>query len=128
MAYEYDQIIQAQAARLQAARAQATADLEAARHAEDPERVNQAADDILRLDADMDRLGNIASRFYSQQQARPQESKFGLSNDEIDVARSHPDPHMTNEQKEELYARNRQRYQHMRATGQYRDDQGYVRR
>jgi hypothetical protein len=35
---------------------------------------------------------------------------------------------MTNEQREELYARNKQKYQQARATGAYRDDQGTVRR
>jgi hypothetical protein len=128
MAYSYESIMQAQAQDIEAELAEANAELEAARRVEDPSRVRAASREILRLTAEFRDLGQIANDFYSQQQQQPQGNRFGLSADEIDVAHSHPDPRMTNEQKQELYAHNRARYQHARATGAYRDDQGTVRR
>jgi hypothetical protein len=62
------------------------------------------------------------------QSLRVQQQRSPLSDDERDIAHSHPDPKMSNEAKEALYLHNKQRYQHARATGAYRDDQGTVRR
>ena len=130
MAYSYEEILQAQAGRLQAEQAQASADLEAARLAGDPDGVNIAADRILQIDLQMNALGGRARQFYSAQQSQPQGNKYGLSADEIELARgvASGDRRMSNDERERLYAENKSRYQRMRATGEYRDDQGTVRR
>ncbi len=85
-----------------------------------------AAQQIAGLRASMRELDAMAREHYM---AQPRDvNRFGLNKDEIEVANSHPDSSMTPDQKQELYARNRERYRHMRATGEYRDDQGTVRR
>jgi hypothetical protein len=55
--------------------------------------------------------------------------KFGVSPNELGIAKNWTsDPNMTDAQKVETYLQNRARYQHARATGAYRDDQGRVTR
>lgn len=130
MAYSYEEIMQAQAERLQAEHTQASAELESARLYSDPDGVNAAADRILQIDNSMDALRVRAQRYYSAQQSQPQGNKYGLSPDEIEIARgvASGDRRMSNDERERLYAENKSRYQRMRATGEYRDDQGTVRR
>jgi hypothetical protein len=130
MPYSYDDIMKYQAERLTAQRAAAVADLESARYREDAYAVSDAADTILKLDGDLERLGRIANQHYSQQQAQQPRNRYGLSDAEVEVARgiAGSDPRLTNEQREEIYAREKQKLGYMRRTGQYRDDQGQVSR
>jgi hypothetical protein len=125
MAYEYDAIIRAQYETLAQQRAQAAADLEAARMSEDSYSVMDASNRI--VDADMRRaqVDQIANRFVASQQA-PRGNQFGLSDTEVEIARgiSSGDSSLSNSDRERIYAEGRQKLRHMRATGQYRDDQG----
>ena len=129
MAYEYESIIKAQYETIAQQRAQASADLEAARLAEDSYNVMDSANRI--VDADMRRaqVDQIANQYVASQQ-RPRGNQFGLSDDEVSIARgiSGGDSSLTNTDRERIYAENRNKLRHMRATGEYRDDQGSVRR
>jgi hypothetical protein len=88
-----------------------------------------AAQRILELDAQKNALAVRANQFAAQQRAEPRGNKYGLSHDEIEVARNFTtDPKLSNDDKEKLYAEQRNRYRHARATGAYRDDQGSIRR
>lgn len=127
MAYSYDQILNAQFHNIDAAQAQAASELEAARHAEDPDRVNQAADAILELDLRRNALAQRAQGYAGQQRHQAQEqpgSRFGLTPEQAEIARKslidRPDlPPMSDDQKYETYARNRQKYHSMLADGRY---------
>jgi hypothetical protein len=125
MAYEYEAIIRAQYETIAQQRAQAAADLEAARMSEDSYSTMDASNRI--VDADMRRaqVDQIANRYVASQQ-QPQGNQYGLSDDEISVARgiSGGDSRLSNDDRERLYATNKNKLRHMRATGAYRDDQG----
>jgi hypothetical protein len=73
------------------------------------------------------------SEATSPRQAAPQVNQNGLTEVEAEVARNSFGPvkdargnmvDMTIDQKEKLYRYNRDKYQYMRQSGQYRDDQG----
>ena len=54
---------------------------------------------------------------------------YGLTGQEIAIAKGWTsDPNINDEDRVREYVSQRQRYRHARATGQYRDDQGTVRR
>ncbi|WP_315737962.1 hypothetical protein [Bradyrhizobium sp. SZCCHNR1093] len=128
MSYSYEAIMTAQFERIQQEKAQQAAELEAGRYAEDPDRVNYAANRILELDAQEAALAQRANTFYTQAPAMKQ-NPHGLTDEEVEVARNsftRTDMQMTDEKRLELYARQKARYQEMRRTGQYRDDQGVV--
>jgi hypothetical protein len=129
VAYNYIDIMQNQLERIDTEAAQRAAELEAARIAEDAAGVDWAAREILRLDADRAQLAVRARDFDARQRAQPQRHKYGLSPDEIEVARNFTtDPKLSNDDKEKLYAEQRNRYRQARANGSYRDDQGRVTR
>lgn len=127
MAYSYEQILRSQYEGKAADRQMAVAELEAARVAEDPSATMIAADRILEIDKSVSALNVIANQYVASQRAQPQGNAHGLSNEEVEVAKASHSAGTAEERIEE-YARNKQRYQHMRQTGQYRDDQGSVRR
>jgi hypothetical protein len=128
MAYTYQDIMRAQSERIDAEAASAAADLEAARLSRDEYTVHDAASRILQLDAQRMALAARANQYIAgQQAANPPGNKYRLSQDELDVAHgSFSD--LPKEERERIYFENKQKYQTMRATGQYRDDQGTVRR
>ena len=127
MAYSHDAGIKAKHEKLVQDYALANADYEAARLAEDALAFNEAQDRLLEIENKMHSLGRITSNYVSQQQQQPRGNAYGLSNEEIEVAKaSHSGGTVEDRIKE--YAQNKARYQHMRATGEYRDDQGMVRR
>ena len=129
MAYDYRSIMQAQLQRLDTEGAEQAGELEAARIAEDPDRCNWAAQRILEIDAQRNALAVRANQLDAQQRAQPVRHKYGLSPDEVEVARAATaNPKLTHDDKEKLYAEQRNRYRNARATGAYRDDQGSVRR
>jgi hypothetical protein len=125
MAYNHDDVIRAQAEQLAAARADALGLYEAARIREDADGVMDAANRIIETDARLAALGQIANQFVASQQ-RPQGNKYGLSRDQIEIAEgiASNDRTLSADDRQRIYAQNRNRLQHMRATGQYRDDQG----
>jgi hypothetical protein len=128
MAFHYDEILRSQAENLQAQQQLAAAELEAARIVDDAEGVHAAADRILHLDLMRNALGVRAQNYVNAQITQSQGNRYGLSQDELDVAHGSFGTSMSKDEKERLYAENKARYQHMRATGVYRDDQGSVRR
>ena len=127
MAYTYADNLQAQARRIEEDSAATAADLESCRVREDAQGTMDAASRLLHLDAEYKALNARANTYISQQQMQPQRHPSGLSDAEIEVAKnSHG--HGTVEERIQDYARNREKYRHMRATGQYRDDQGSLKR
>lgn len=127
MAYNYTDIMLAQDERISIEQAQATAELEAARLNEDYPGTLAASQRILELDVQRSALAQRAQQFAASQRAQPQGNKYGLTDEEVEVAKASHGAG-TDEERIAEYARNKQRYQHMRATGEYRDDQGTVRR
>jgi len=123
MAYEYRDIIAAEFQNIDAAAAQALADLEAARHAEDPDRTIAAAGAIRRLHRERADLASLAQNYNGQQAARPQ-SRYGLSPEEQEIAHaSFVDrkdmPPMSLEDRERAYAVQKNKYHAMLANGSY---------
>lgn len=129
MAFEHQAVISAQYEQLSNERAQAVAEYEHGRINEDRYAVMAAADRIVEADARRAALDNIARAFVSQQQ-QPRGNQFGLNQDEVVIAHGigGGDPSLTDQERERVYAYNRDKLRHMRATGAYRDDQGSVRR
>jgi hypothetical protein len=125
MAYEHESIIRAQYQQLAEDRARAVADLESGRISEDQYTTMDAGNRILEADMKVSALNNIANQFVAGQQ-RPQGNQYGLSKDEQDIAHgiASADTSLTNQERERAYAVNRDKLRYMRATGQYRDDQG----
>lgn len=128
MAYSYEQILRSQYERLADEQAQAVAELEAGRVSEDSYRTTSAADRILELDKTRDALDRRAQNFVAGQQ-QPQGNQFGLNRDEIDIANgiASADASLTDTERQRAYATNKHRLRQMRASGQYRDDQGTTR-
>jgi hypothetical protein len=132
VAYSYESILTAQFQTIDAEQAQAAADLESARHAEDPDRVNMAANQILQLDMQRAALAQRAQGYSAGQQSAQPRSRFGLSPEESEIARMLPNQHkdypkepfLSDDQKEEIYARQRAKLRAMRANGSYRDQTG----
>ena len=127
MAYEYKAIIESQYEQQAATRAQAMADLEAARLNEDAYGTMDAANRIVDVDQKRAALDRIAHQYTASQQAQPQGNRWNLSTEEMEIAKgSHSGG--TVEERIEEYARNKQRYRQARADGSFRDDQGRVTR
>jgi hypothetical protein len=127
MPYDYSSIMQASAQRLDAQQAEMVAELEAGRMAEDADRTMYAATRLLEIDAQRVALAERANQYIARQQAQPKGNAYGLSDQELAIAKNSHSGGTVDERLRE-YASNKQRLQHMRATGQYRDDQGTVRR
>jgi hypothetical protein len=125
MAYEHKSVIQAQYERLNADRAEALARYESGRISEDEWTTMDAANAILDLDQKRAALDRIAQTFVASQQ-QPAGNKFGLNDDEVTIANgtASADKTISNEERQRAYAFHKDRLRHMRATGQYRDDQG----
>jgi hypothetical protein len=136
MAFKYEDLIIDQSQQLQAERAEAMAELEAGRQTEDIVRCREAEKRILQIDNDHERLERYANQFVMRQQAQQPANQFGLSQAEIEVAHNSFGPikrnghyvDLSKDEKERLYAEQRNKYHYMRQTGQYRDDQGTIRR
>jgi hypothetical protein len=129
--FEYRDILLSQEQRIQAKRAQAVAELESGRVSEDAYLVNEAADTILRCDADMARLHQIANEYVSRQQHAQLTNRFHLSETEREVAEAalpnRPDmPKLSADDKHRIYSENRARLNRMRQTREYDDTQGRV--
>ena len=127
MAYSYEDIIRSQYEQKATEKAQALADLEAARVAENAIDTMAAADRIVEIDKSVSAIDRIAHQYVASQQAQPQGNRWNLSNEEMEVAKASHSAGTAEERIEE-YARNKQRYRQARASGAYRDDQGTVRR
>jgi hypothetical protein len=138
--FDYSDIIRHQAQRIQGQRAQAVAELEAARVREDVYALDEASDQILKLDGDLERLGRIANQHVAQNQPQTMPgfenhqrgdaelaAQYRLSPQRYDAATNWTaDENVSKKERIEQYLRNEQRYRQMRADGSYRDDQGRV--
>jgi hypothetical protein len=129
MAYRYEDLMLAKGERIQAEKAAALADLEASRLREDAEGCDYAQSQILRLDSDYEKLCGYANRYMAQNQQRQPTNRFHLSETEREVAEAslpdRPDmPKLTADQKHEIYYRNRDRLNRMKASGEYSTTQG----
>jgi hypothetical protein len=113
MAFEHNAVIQAQWNQLAAERAQAVADYEAGRTAEDEYSTMSAANRLLDAETKIAALDRVAGAYASQQQQHAQQQQYnphGLSRDELDVAKISG---ITGEE----YARNKRRMEVMKGQG-----------
>ena len=130
MPYDHRDVILAQHNKLIAERARVVGEYEEARLGEYADAVMYAADKITEIDAKIGALNQIANNFVAGQQRQQPQNKYGLNKDEQEVARglASGDRTMSDDDRERVYAEQKARYQRMRATGEYRDDQGSIRR
>src|SRR5581483_8430654 len=113
----------------QAAFQDAQAEFQQANIADDVEGAAFAAQKMAALRASMKELNGMATEYVASRQAAQPSNRYGLSPEEVEVAKNFTaDPRMSEDQKLATYAEQKAKYQHQRATGQYRDDQGTVRR
>lgn len=128
MPYDYPTIIRAQFDGLQLDRQRTQTEMERCRLCEDEDGTMYAANALLEINAKLAALDNVAKNYVTAQHLPA--NRYGLTQDEIEIANgiAGSDPHMTQDQRQQLYLQNKQKLQYMRATGQYRDDQGTVRR
>lgn len=113
MAYDHTAVIQAQYNQLAADRAQAMADYEAGRTAEDEYTTMAAANRLLDSEAKIAALDKVAGAYAQQQQHhahQQQANPHGLSRDELEVAKISG---ISGDQ----YARNKQRMNAMKDQG-----------
>jgi hypothetical protein len=129
MAYKHEQVMQAQHEVLTNARAAAVARYEAARGVEDDAETMDAADRILDCDAKLAALGRIAQNHVAGTQAAQPQSRYGLSPEEQSIAhasfvdRKDMDP-MSLEERERVYAIQKNKLRAMKANGTYSDQKG----
>ncbi|WP_027578541.1 hypothetical protein [Bradyrhizobium sp. Ai1a-2] len=94
--------------------------------------VNAAADAAMfmaAIQANRANLNALAHQALNPPPPRVPTNQYGLTAEEQDIAHSSfSDPRMTKDDMEKLYAHNKQRYWHMRQTGQYSVDQGSLKR
>ena len=133
MPFEHDAIINAQAEVLAARHARAMGEYESARQLDDGEATLAAADQLVEVQARIAAL-NLIKQQQSNMQAMAQAAapnRYGLSPEEIDIAhKSYTErgdrSDLTRDQKEQLYAQQKAKLQHMKRTGEYSVDQGQV--
>jgi hypothetical protein len=130
VAYDHRDVIIAQHNKLTADRAAAAGQYERARLNEDSDGTMWAADTIVEIDAKLVALNRIANDFVAGQQQAQQCNKYNLTSDEVAIARGNGsgDARLSNDDRDRIYAEQKAKYQRMRASGEYRDDQGSVRR
>ncbi len=130
MAFKHEDVIQAHWDNLVAEKAMADRDYEAARQNEDASGVMDAGNRLLDANRKLRELDDIAANFVRSQQRPQQSNKYGLSEDEIAIARglASGDKTLSNDDRDRIYSENRQRYRQARRDGSYRDDQGRVTR
>jgi hypothetical protein len=133
MPFTYQQIIESEYADLANEEAHAAAVLEQARITEDVDAIKIATDRIYTVDQKRHSLNTRVQRFQGQEQAAAPRSRFGLTPEEQEIARLIPDQHkdyrhsngapqyLSDDQKEEIYTRNRNKLRTMRANGSYSD-------
>jgi hypothetical protein len=143
LAYTYQQILAAQYEVAQAENASASAALEDARLREDPSDVQAAVDRLVSNNMVIQQLNQAAATMQQQQAPQPAAGfgddvradhvelaqRYGLSPQQIGIAVNWTtDPNISDEVKVKRYVENTHKLSRMRASGQYRDDQGTVKR
>jgi hypothetical protein len=89
----------------------------------DPYSAKEALKEMAAIKVQANEAHRLAVEHAASMQ-QPQGNRFNLSADEVDLAHGHPDDNKSNEAKEELFVRNKQRYQINKSNGLHRDDQG----
>lgn len=133
MAWTYADTIAAKWQQNEVEQKRAVAEIDAAHVNEDWGSLELATDRLRHAENEARWLSQKANALHQMQHQAAPRNKHGFSNTEVDIAlnsfQDRPDlPHLTRDQKLDLYAANKQRYWQMRNSGQYRDDQGTVRR
>lgn len=130
MPISHDDALRSKFSVLELEKQRALADYEEARLADNEYGVAYASDTLLEIQNKLDALHRIGSNYVLAQQTQQQGNRYGLSADEVAIANgiAGNDPHMSNDQRQQLYLQQKQKLNFMRATGQYRDDQGTVKR
>jgi hypothetical protein len=114
---------------LQHAYRSAVADFHLAQSSGDTDLAAEAAVRMASVEATAREFHSLASRAAAPQGGAAAIDRYGLNETEREVAKSWTnDANISEDQRLRTYAEQKQRYQHQRATGQYRDDQGTVRR
>lgn len=114
----------------QAAFAEESAAYQRAMLSGDVDEAARAASTMAGLRATVSQLNSMAQEAYAASAPRADANKYGLSPDEVTIARglASNDRNMSNDERERTYAEQKYKLQRMRADGTYRDDQGSVRR
>ena len=141
MAWTHADILTSKFNDLQVERAEITAEYERARLVEDGEALNAALDRYATNDAQLRTLNDAAMSMQRQPQPAAGfgddvredhvelAQRYGLSPQQIGIAVNWTtDPNMSDEVKVKRYCENVNKLSRMRQTGQYRDDQGTVKR
>ena len=138
MAFDHKDVIQAQYQQIASDRAAAVGTYESARINEDTDATMFAANAIIEADARLAALNRIANNLVASNRQAPLAGedemsrndallarKYGLTGTQLSVAKGWTsDANLKDEDKVRTYIENANRYHGMRASGQYRDDQG----
>jgi hypothetical protein len=131
LAFDYRDIIVDKHERLQAQRQQALLELEIARQREDTDGTRYAADQIIAIDGEIERVHRTANAYVNQQQPRMPADFEGLARHQVQLAAKHgltgeetkialgatQDPTWDDSEKIAAYARGKERYREWRAAG-----------
>ena len=142
MAFDHKDVIQAQYQQIAADRAAAVGSYESSRLNEDSDGTMSAANAIIEADARLAALNRIANNLTAGSRQAPLAGEdemsrsdaalarhYGLTGTQLAVAKGWTsDNRMSDEAKVRTYIENTNRYRQARASGQYRDDQGSIRR
>jgi hypothetical protein len=139
MAFKDEEVIRAQHEILTQQRAHQLARYHAAKLVEDGSETIDAANRIMEADDALARLDRAVQTYVvgqQQQAGQQQRSRFGLTPAEQEIARLGPDMHkdyrdadgapryLSDDLKEEIYVRQRDKLRAMKASGAYSDQKG----
>jgi hypothetical protein len=130
MVFTHQQIIEDKYLRHAAEVAEASAEYEKARLLDDAYQVQSATDRLTDLKQQRMAMDALVHEHQAQQQHAQPQNKYGLNADQVIIANGigSGDRTLTNDDRQRIYSENRAKLQRQRATGEYRDDQGTVRR
>jgi hypothetical protein len=142
MAYKHEDVIKAQYEQVAHELAQAHAEYEAGRIAENEYDTMSAANRIIEADQKRMALDRVVNTYTASQQPQAPAGADALSRRDVDLAKRYGlspsdirvakgwtnDPNLSDEAKVKTYVENRQRLRQARADGSYRDDQGRISR
>jgi hypothetical protein len=107
----------------------AVAEFKQAQLAGDDQSMVDAANRIASLRSAQQQVIPMYNEAVNPAPAAPPVNRYGLTATEAEVAKNFThDPGLSEDDKMRTYAEQRNRLRHMRQTGEYRDDQGVVKR
>ncbi|MGJ4939297.1 hypothetical protein ACQR1W_01885 [Bradyrhizobium sp. HKCCYLS1011] len=125
----YDEIYRQAMAGYRSAIVEQQAAFERATLAGDVDEQIRASQELAALRVQANEYHAMCVQHAETMRPAPQASKYGLSEQEREVAHNWTsDASLSNDERERIYAEQRAKYRQMRADGSYRDDQGMVRR